>query len=367
MTDIKLSGGGKPEVNVEALIADKTVVMGTDKMYQRFSCVTNKYVDIDITNATEGDRLVITNTNAYNSTQALRVRLNAQPVDYIYADQTKRYLFDGTNLVSEDIAGGLYTNSQTYSFGIGQNSKASGYGTAVGHLASSGLRSTAIGNNATSTGSYGLAIGRSAFTSGSSSIAIGYQADCNSATNSIAIGMDSEISSGRIGSIAIGENADANNSRAIALGQASKTSRCGETVTAISMVSLRKSNKTLGTWTALTSDATPLTMIAGDQTGMYYTLQPQSAITFDILVVARDKVTDEMASYKFTGAAKRDSASNSSIIGTVTKLVIAEDDVTWDCNVTVDNTTNTLVITVIGAATNQVSWAASSHGVEVFN
>jgi hypothetical protein len=56
--------------------------------------------------------------------------------------------------------------------------------------------------------------------------------------------------------------------------------------------------------------------------------------------------------------------ANTAIVGSVVKTVLAEDDATWDANVTADDTNDSLKITVTGPSAS-VRWVAFVRTVEV--
>ena len=85
---------------------------------------------------------------------------------------------------------------------------------------------------------------------------------------------------------------------------------------------------------------------------------------FEGLISARTD-TDTSAAYKIQGCIKRDGANNTTIVGTPTITVIAEEDATWDVTVTADDTNEALRIGVWGIAGTYVRWVASVNLTEV--
>ena len=94
-----------------------------------------------------------------------------------------------------------------------------------------------------------------------------------------------------------------------------------------------------------------------------FTIRASSHLAFRITVVARDNVANEGAMYTFEGLIKRD-ASNNTVLSVVTKVVVFEDDAGWDCNVTADDTNESLKIEVTGDGSNITQWAAVLEGGE---
>jgi len=88
---------------------------------------------------------------------------------------------------------------------------------------------------------------------------------------------------------------------------------------------------------------------------------------FRILVAARETGADNFSAiYSFVGGIDRNaSAASTAIVGTVSKTVVAEDDVDWDCNVNADTTNGSLRIQVTGEVGDDINWVARVERVEV--
>ena len=74
---------------------------------------------------------------------------------------------------------------------------------------------------------------------------------------------------------------------------------------------------------------------------------------------------EQSAYYELKGLIKRDGASNTTLVGSVTKTVLAEDDATWDVDVTADDTNEALDIAVTGGTGDNVRWVATIQLTEV--
>ena len=98
------------------------------------------------------------------------------------------------------------------------------------------------------------------------------------------------------------------------------------------------------------------------------TLSNDSTWAFEIIVVARRTNADnESAGYTFTGVIDRNAnAASTAIVGTVTKVVLAEDTAAWDVTVDADTTNGSLRIRVTGEAAKTIHWVAFARTVETF-
>lgn len=116
--------------------------------------------------------------------------------------------------------------------------------------------------------------------------------------------------------------------------------------------SLRKIQKDfMGTGSVSTTDATqtsfPTIVIADDTT-----------YCFSALIVARrTDVDDESAGYEIKGVVDRNAGvATASLVGTITKAVLAEDTVAWDVTAEADITNGGLVFKVTGEAAKSINW-----------
>lgn len=98
-------------------------------------------------------------------------------------------------------------------------------------------------------------------------------------------------------------------------------------------------------------------------------LPNNSTFVFDIYVTGRrTDATGGSCGYRFNGVMKRDaSAATTSLVGSVSKTVIAETNTAWDASVTADTTNGSLRIQVTGEAAKTIRWVAIASTVEVTN
>lgn len=106
-----------------------------------------------------------------------------------------------------------------------------------------------------------------------------------------------------------------------------------------------------------------------DGTDDYAVIPANTTWAFTIMVTARstDGGTgdEESAAYEFKGCIERDGSNNTALVGSVTKTVLAEDDAGWDCNVTANDTAESLDVTGTSDDANTVRWTALYTLVEV--
>ncbi len=261
--------------------------------------------------------------------------------------------------------GGSYA-SGTDSFAAAVANNTSTYGAqgansiAMGRLSkTTGLYAIAIGNSCTASGGTAIALGN-ANASGDSSLAIGNASATG--TNSIAInnrdgGASGAVASGA-NSIAIGPWATAIQIGKFAFTSASGFASNGDAQTGKMVLRIQTTNATP---TALTSNGSA----AG--TTNQVILPNDSTYAFTILVVARRTDADnESAGYKFEGVVDRNgNAASTSIVGSVTKTVLAEDTAAWDVEVTADTTNGGLKVECTGEAAKTIRWVATCWTSEV--
>lgn len=111
-------------------------------------------------------------------------------------------------------------------------------------------------------------------------------------------------------------------------------------------------------WSRSTTNATPTElMIAAVNRAV---MQNYSTWLFEIWVVGHNTTTQgEGAGYKFTGLINRQAtAASTALIGSVTKVEVAESVAAWDANVDADTTNGSLRIMVTGEAGETIIWFA---------
>ncbi len=118
-------------------------------------------------------------------------------------------------------------------------------------------------------------------------------------------------------------------------------------------------------WFGQTTNATQSEIFIDGIANNRYGIVAASAITFKIMVSARDNTSGDIAGYEIRGVIKRNSSNNTVIVGTIIKTVLAEEDSSWDIAVEADDANEALVIKVTGDATNTVKWKATIDSTEV--
>jgi len=202
-------------INVESLTGNKTLTPGEDAMYQYLDPNgVNRTIYLATSTAKAGDRFVIRNNGAYNSSYYLFIKQGETELDKIYAGAIKEFIFDGTNWISASNGSGENDNKK-YNVAIGAFSSAFDYGVAVGYSASGDFSGVGVGYNAVA-GSLSVGVGYNAAASlrgvavGADALAedfgtaVGYNADGHG--SGVAVGYSAD---GESGGAAVGASADA--------------------------------------------------------------------------------------------------------------------------------------------------------------
>jgi len=177
---------------------------------------------------------------------------------------------------------------------------------------------------------------------------------------SAGFGYGHTVSGESTGTMALGvlHVADENSYACTLLGYAGKASRYAEVVHAATSFS------TTGDAQAChlisknqTTDATETELFTnGSSTRI--TIPTDTNATFSTLIIARQtNDAGEGGSYKLEGAISNEGGTIS-LIGSVTKTVLAEDVAGWDVAATADDTNKALKLTGTGAASDNVNWVA---------
>jgi len=340
--------GGKYGLNIETLSSDRTLIPGTDYIYQRYHPNgANRIITLDQANATIGDRFIIINRAIGSQTPYLEIKQDTTSLDRIYSKGVKEFIYDdGTyGWISAEVGTGEGIENYT-SVGIGRNAIAYECAAALGYGTDAHLDGVAVGSFALG---YNYGIG------------IGYQADGHD--RGVAIGDNCH---GETNGIAIGQSCNSNDLRSIALGFRSKNTRDREVAINIGDeveddMEDKLQQIVIGSWVRKTTDATPTTMYVDGDNASRFTIRPQSALIFKLMVTARDNTSGDCAGYLFDGLIKRDGANNTTLC-VCNKTMLHEDDDTWDCEIAAAGTR--IVITVTGDADNLVRWASRLDGVE---
>ena len=331
---------------------DFTLVPGRNTIYRWVKIYPNDTdinITLDMANAKQGDRFIIKNDSPGNSEYCLIIKQGAAIIDKIYAQVIKEFIYadDSPTGVPGWTGASLGTHPETNyaGIGIGENADPHECGVAIGQMAKGYYDAVAIGTSA------------NGYQNG---VAIGYTAQGNN--DGVAIG---EGAIGHHSGVALGNRCDTDEKLAsIALGYRSKNTRYAELAINIGDeigddMRDQLQQIVIGSWVRKTTDATPVSMSVNGTT--IFTIRPQSALTFKIMVTARDNTSGDCAGYLFDGLIKRDGSNNTTLCAS-NKTILHEDDDTWDCDIAAAGTT--LQITVTGDADNLVRWAARLDGVE---
>lgn len=115
-----------------------------------------------------------------------------------------------------------------------------------------------------------------------------------------------------------------------------------------------------------TTDATQTEMFIGDVTNARIDIPSGQTYLFDILIVGRSASAGDGAGYRIEGVVENTSGVTS-LVGSITKTVIAEDTASWDVTAEADNTNDALAIKVTGQSATTIRWCAKVTLVEIEN
>ena len=293
---------------------------------------------------------------------------------------------------------GYNTNGYTYGVAIGYAADGDTNGVAIGSQAHGDSGCVAVGSDTDSTGTNAVSIGRYSQATGNYSISIGGGASTITSANSsnertIGIGYDSNASSdyslaigntataSGVYAVSIGDGASATQASAISIGKSASSTQSGGTAIGYS-TSIGAAYSTAIGYFGATSRAyeisfgcgssdfqtgkmllhreptttTPAVMYAANNTS-YFTITSNSIVTFTVNVAARDTTTNECAGYRFEGCIKN-IAGTTSLVGSVVKTILGEDNASFDCGVTANDTNDRLEVTVTNANNNTTEWVA---------
>jgi len=356
----KINVGGRYGINIETLSGNKTLVPNKDYIYQYLD---EGEADRDITlttNAKSGDRFVIKHNGAGDDNHYLGIYQNGTEMDKIYAGVIKTFIFDAT---TKNWEGDLGTRAATLpGIGIGEEANPQEAGVAIGYQTIGRKDGIAIGigakGNEVDT-SYGLAVGCSGY-GANRGVAFGYHAIANN--RGIGVGYQAD---GALYGSACGYQADTNeNLFSIALGYRSECIRHTELAMNIDAETDQENNMMVCGWTGeTTTNASSEIFCGGATSGKCFTIRPQSKLSFELMVNARDNVSNTCGVYMFEGAIKRDGANNTTLV-TCSSMYVHEENTDWGCVVSADDVNECLKIVVRGTSGNPTQWVGRIDGVE---
>ena len=344
--DIEIAGGGGESVNIETLTANKTLT-ANDATVQIYTSTANRQIQLPTTGLEVGHKFVFVNNNTVTNTNDYEIRQNTTIINKFYSRSVCTVYWDGTNWIMPDndnVAVGFNSNGSSNGAALGRGANGSLNGAAVGRNAIGSPNGAAVGYGANGS-NHGVAVGYNSNGS-SNGAAVGYGA--NGSSNGAAVGLSAN---GSFNGAAVGRNTTVNNKGAntACYGAYSTAERNREFVSTATESTLNKAQLTFqkyrekdlatnaGAWQELFIDAFSARLV----------LIARSVYHFNCQINAID-TNHVVKCWELKGAVKRDNSGNTSLVGTITKTVIAADDGTdnWDVQITADNTNNSIKVEV---------------------
>jgi len=329
ITEQDIATGGEA-VNIENLTVDKYLT-ASDAPIQMYTCSANQNIYLPTTGLSSGQKFVIWNKNAYDSTYYLIIRTTST-IYYHLDPQCKIELrWDGTDWVAEwgeNVAIGKNTYNNNY-YGVG------------------------VGNYAFNNYNYGVGVGFDAFNNYNYGVGVGYFAG-NNYNFGVGVGNYATSNTKQYNTVAIGTYSQAERNREI-------VSTATDALNNKAQLTIQKyveedlaSNS--GAWQELFIDGSSARL----------TIVASSVYQFLIQINAIDKTNFTCKTWKIEGAIKRDASNNTTLIGTPTKTVTGADTGTtnWDVRVSADDTNEALKIEVKHDSTNQVRFSLNIFATE---
>lgn len=198
LTNISVSSTGAGLTST-TLSGNITLTYGVDNPIQLLKPGgSDRTITLSTSGATAGNTFEIINNDTYNNAYALIVRNSIGEISRLYARDSERFVFSGTNWQSVEHGGdgnaNTYGNtvfgsaSVAYNYGaaFGRNAQASIWGAAMGAQSNAASYGAAVGANAAGS-TYGTAIGSGAYGS-YYSVAVGYNAGNGDTTSPMTSG-----------------------------------------------------------------------------------------------------------------------------------------------------------------------------------
>lgn len=381
---------GGETVNIETLTANKTLT-ASDATVQILSSSANRDINLPTTGLQDGHKYKFLHDagggriSIKQGTTVLYV-LNARNIcDLVWKNQN--WIPFQKNAVA--IGSGAKASSQM-SIAIGDSASDSG-GIAIGNSANNNLSnsdSICIGKSAYSSGYYNVVIGRNATSTGDGVVSIGDSA--NASDIGIAIGRNSVgngatsigmSANATVQGVAVGRNAIASgggtsvgsyssiNSKGyftVSFGYYAIAQRSNELVSTTG--SSNKAQMTIQKYVEkdLNSNSSAFQELFIDGSSARLTIIASSVYQFRIQLNAIDNTNFDVKTWEITGAIKRNASNVTSLVGTPTKTVTAQDAGAseWDVQVTADDTNEALKIEVKHTSANQVRFSLNIWATE---
>lgn len=331
-------------VNVQTLTGNITITSGTDKAIQHLDPDgTNRFVTL-ADSGSEGDRMHIRNTGSYNDTAGLSLFIGATFIGYLHAGRHVDFVRTSGEWAAMDSNSEYQSNVQN-NVSQGRSSIAYTNGTAIGANSEGYNSGSSLGESAISY-DFGVGVGRGS-NGADRGVSLGYQA------------------LGRNYGVGLGYYANSvGNKGSVALGARSKTTRASEVVHNIDYTDSSQDYDFFDVGLNRSStDDTEVYMYVGGESGEYLTVNSDSVMLFTAHVTGYDDFNNKAGAYILSGCMKSFGGSVS-IVGSIDKTVIAEEEAGWDCNIDVDTTNDALRIKVKGVIGHNIRWVARVSGVE---
>lgn len=195
-----------------------------------------------------------------------------------------------------------------------------------------------------------------------STISGGHNNTANGSYSTV-LGGNSNVASGAQASIIGGYTSTASGDYSTAFGKYAYATMHGEVAQCGGRIGIDGDAQTM-TLTAARNDGSgslvPLYLDAdGTGPGTKQLLVPaNSAWALRALVCGLATDGSKMAAYEWKAGVRRDGTATAAFVGTPTRTIISEDDVTWDTSMTMNTTTNAVEINVKTAAGWYANWCA---------
>jgi hypothetical protein len=356
----------------------------TDNAIARFDSTTGKLLQ-DMSKATIADTGAVSITPDANAT-ALTVASHTQTASNPWLNVAQTWNNAAVDFVGESVN---YTNtasgaaSVVWERKVGGNrvaafTKSGGFthytgattadhatawnfqGTATGAQAASGANSFLTGRANTASGAESVVLG------GYNNIASGAGAICgggfsNTASGNETVALGSQNTASGVGAVCIGvSNTASGGYGAVSIGyEASTSNRAVFAHAGLKFAAAGDAQSMIASLKAATTDATQTTMQAASAN---FVIPADTAWAFSALIVGRSNEADgnDCAAWTVTGLLKRDESNNTTIVGTITKTLLAADAgaAAWDVTIEADNTNEALAVKVTGDAATNIRWVA---------
>lgn len=325
-------------VNVETLSGNKTIADGDPTMQILDPGGADRDVYLPATPAADAE-FTIVNADAYDQAYYLEVQISGDSNYFtrLYASSSARFVFHSTDGLWRCTGPGFQrtrTAANTYDSGhfntqIGYGANARNGGTASGTGALADTNGAAFGNGT------------------------------NGSTSGAVVGRGGD--GANYGAV-LGEYGNTNdNYHAVALGRYGSCQRRGTVAKGCSVTANSKIRTFEAFWNKdISGGAGATEILLRDSASDRCTVLASSSMSFTIVVTARDGTADESARWTFEGLITRD-GSNNTTLKWLNSNTDYEDDATWDCTVSADDTNEALIITCTPDGTNTTQFYA--HGI----